>query len=387
MPRVLHVTPYLDASAGGPPVVVERLVAAAADNGYDATILTSAEMTADNGAALHSTHADLALVQSQGAAFRGPGRQIVNTAVAAADILHLHTMWSPLAGLAAREAGRRGIPYVLSPHGMLDPYSFDQKRLKKQVYLALFERGTLKGTAKMLFTAEEERRLAAPLTGPLPSSVVALGADRPPAPPETLRDEFLDLYPDLANRPRAVFMGRLHDKKRPASTLRAMDIIRRTRPDAMLLMVGSGEAEAELRSLADELGLWDNLRFLGFLSGRSKWQALAAADLFLLPSRQENFAIALAEALHAGVPALLTKRVNIWEEVISAGAGALLDEDGIEDHLARECLAYFNDADRRTAASAAARQLSARAFDWSVSAARTHAVYDDVLGRNTGVIA
>lgn len=215
---------------------------------------------------------------------------------------------------------------------------------------------------------------------PGPSAVIALGADRPPAPPETLRAEFLATHPDLAPRRRAIFLGRLHGKKRPEAALRAMATLRQTHPDACLLFAGSGEAEADLRRMTEELGLAEHVRFLGFLSGREKWQALAAAEAFVLPSQQENFAIALAEALHAGTPALLTRKVNIWREVTEAGAGWALDEDTLETSIATHLAALFDTPEKQTTASEAARTLAGRAFDWEISGRATHALYDEVLG-------
>lgn len=377
--RVLHVIPYLAAEAGGPPAVVERLVAHGAANGYDARVLSTAEMASGRGEA-EGPDAGTTLLPTQRAAFYGSGKAQVNDALARADLLHLHTLWSPLVAQAALQARRLGVPYVLSPHGMLDPYSLGQKRLKKRLYLALIERRALDGAARLLFTADDERRLAAPIAGSSRAAVIALGADRPPAAPDILRTEFLAQHPDLQDRKRVIFLGRLHRKKRPRSALRAIAKIRECGDDVCLLIAGSGEAEPELRAMAREMDLGGNVRFLGFLAGRAKWQALAASDVFLLPSRQENFAIALAEALHAGVPALLTRQVNIWREVTDAGAGDLLDEDDLDESLAAGILAFVNHPPRQRAASEAARRLADQAFDWARSARETHRLYDRVLG-------
>ncbi|WP_299938736.1 glycosyltransferase [uncultured Pelagimonas sp.] len=376
--RVLHVSPYMDATAGGPPVVVEQLIAGAAANNYRADILTSAAFTSDNGAALSQKWPEAVILPTQRAALTGQGKAQVEEAVSKADVVHLHTMWSPLVAQAARMARRHRVPYILSPHGMLDPYSVGQKALKKRLYLALIERATLRGAARMLFTAEDERRLAEPVTGPLPSAVIALGADAPPSAPEILRSEFAQRYPDLADRSLAIFLGRLHGKKRPEAAIKAMDHLRHDCPKACLMVVGSGPEEAELRALVAQRGLSEHVRFLGFLSGRDKWQAMAAAQVFVLPSRQENFAIALAEALHAGVPALVTRKVNIWREVTEAGAGAVLNEEDLEADLAKGCRMWFADPAQQAKAGRAARALAERAFDWSISATRTHALYDEV---------
>lgn len=378
-PRVLHVTPYMEATAGGPPVVVAQLLAHADENNYDAGVLTTPALTPDGGAGLRGVHPGITLIPSQPAAWYGAGARAVEAAVAQADILHLHTMWSPLVARAALVARRKGIPYILSPHGMLDPYSIGQKRLKKQIYLALLERGTIRGAARILFTAPEERDLAAPVTGPVPSTVIGLGADLPPEAPKTLRARFNAAYPDLAHRPRAIFMGRLHDKKRPASAVLAMAKLRKTQPDAVLLLVGAGEEDPRLHALVAEHALEDQVRFLGFLTGTPKWEALCAADIFLLPSRQENFGIALAEAMHAGVPALITDKINIWREMTEAGAARLLNEGQLETSLADQMDHWLCHPDARRNASLAARDYAAEHFTWAGTAEITHTLYTAVL--------
>ncbi|SEQ78569.1 Glycosyltransferase involved in cell wall bisynthesis [Loktanella sp. DSM 29012] len=380
--RVLHVSPYMAAAAGGPPVVVDRLVARAAANGADAHILTTTAYSDDSGAGLRRTYPDLTLLPHQRAALTGAGRAAVRRAVAQADILHLHTVWSPLTAVAAAAARRQGVPYVLSPHGMLDPYSLAQKRLKKRAYLALVEGRVLRGAARLIYTAQDERDLAAPVVGHDRADIVALGADAPPGDTAGLRAAFFARHPDLAGRSLALFLGRLDDKKRPETALQALNLVRSDHPDAGLLMVGTGPAEQALRNLTRQLGLQDAVRFTGFLSGQDKWQAMAACDLFVLPSRQENFAIALAEALHAGLPALLTRRVNIWREITGAGAGVVIDdtdEAAIPTHLAAGWRHWLVDPAARIRAASAAGQLARAAFDWDDSAARTHAIYRAVL--------
>ncbi|PRY81489.1 glycosyltransferase involved in cell wall biosynthesis [Marivita geojedonensis] len=375
----MHVTPYLDASAGGPPVVVERLSEHAAENGFSAQILTTAKMTSDRGEALRATCPGAIVLPNQLAATFGAASRQVAKAVSAADILHCHTMWSPLVASAVRQAKRAGVPYVVSPHGMLDPYSIGQKPWKKRLYLAVIEGRTIRGASQLLFTAEEERRLANPITGETSSAIIPLGADAPPDRTETLRQEFLSQHPELRNRKRAIFLGRLHAKKRPQTALRSMIKVLQSEPSACLLFVGSGEAEGELRQLVAQLKLEESVRFLGFLAGREKWQAMAASDVFLLPSQQENFAIALAEALHAGVPALITRKVNIWREISRVGAGQVLEEEDLEVSLSAGMLRYFHNHEVQQRASEAAHALAHGSFDWRISARLTHGLYDEIL--------
>lgn len=382
--RILHVTPYMDAAAGGPSVVVDRLAEHAAENGYDAQILTSAALTDDGGTALRHSYPGATILHMQKDALLGDGRQQVAAAVKEADILHLHTMWSPLVAAAARAARGAGVPYVMSPHGMLDPWSLGQKALKKRLYWQMIERGVATRAARMVYTSTAERDLAAESVAPTATpAVIPLGGDIPPAPRETLARAFFAENPDLAGHPLVIFLGRLHPKKRPEALVAAVPAILRAVPGARLLLVGPAEADtrAALTAQVQDLGLQEAVRLTGPRTGDAKWQALAAADLFVLPSQQENFAIAVAEALQVGLPVLLTRKVNIWQEVTEAGAGRVLEEDDLPGSIATQVAALLLDDAARTEASGQATDLAARAFTWQRCAQKTCAMYDEILAR------
>jgi acetyltransferase-like isoleucine patch superfamily enzyme/glycosyltransferase involved in cell wall biosynthesis len=298
-------------------------------------------------------------------------------------------MWSPLVGIAAVEARRIGTPAILSPHGMLDPWSLTQKAWKKRAYLALIERHTIAGVAQMLFTTSAERENAE-LNFALPgSAVIALGADRPPEPLEKLAAAFYTVHPHLANRTLLIFLGRLHSKKRPEAAIAAMPAIRHAIPEATLLMVGSGAPKmvSSLQALAGNLGLAEAVYFMGHLDGVEKWRALAASQLFILPSQQENFAIAAAEALHAGVPVVLTPEVAIWREIMEAGAGIAIESsarnDSIQKALAAAAVRLLADHTAHQQAVKAARDLAGRAYTWEASALAIHLLYQAALARTS----
>jgi glycosyltransferase involved in cell wall biosynthesis len=267
---------------------------------------------------------------------------------------------------------------------MLDPYSFRQKRLKKRFYLESFERRTICSATRVLFTTIEEKVLAEKTIGSISNAaVVPLGADPLPVHRDALRNRFLDLRPDLKGKRLLLFMGRLHPKKRPDILPDIMSAIKDDFPDATLILAGSGE-ESYVRRIsarAQELGVSDKVKFLGHLSGEAKFSALAAADLFLLPSHQENFGIAVAEALHAGVPVILTRNVNIWREIEEANAGIAVTEEDLVQSFATAVTALLTDVERRSLMSRSAEKLASEAFSWEVSCKRTLQIYEDVLAQ------
>lgn len=381
MRHVLHVIPYMAEASGGPPVVVRKLVEGAHKAGWTTHIITSPDYCDDGGRQL-AEEPDLTVLPSQLAVLFGQGKARLAAEIRDADIVHCHTLWSPLVTWAAALARRSNAPYIVSPHGMLDPYSFDQKRLKKIAYLEAFERQTLVGASRVLFTTTLERDLAVETFGKIPNAAVAtLGADGLPGDKALLREQFFTLHPDLRGRPLLLFMGRIHPKKRPAVLVDVIRAIHSHFPNAMLLFAGTGE-DAHVKEVTDKveaLGMEDRVRFLGHLSGNAKAAALAAADLFLLPSHQENFAIAVAEALHAGVPVILTQKVNIWQEIEQAGAGIAVEETRLAEQVAEAVLSVLSDPQRQRAMFINALRLAKEMFTWDKACSQTLGVYEAVL--------
>ena len=129
--------------------------------------------------------------------------------------------------------------------------------------------------------------------------------------------------PGLDGKRLLLFLGRIHEKKGCDLLVKAFAEIRDIDPSVHLVMAGpdSGEWTPALQKLAGELGIADRITWTGMLLGDMKWGAFQASDAFILPSHQENFGIAVAEALGCGLPALISDKVNIWREVEADGAG------------------------------------------------------------------
>jgi len=372
-------------AAGGPPVVVERWAELASAHGWHARVLSTPALSPDGAQSLMTAaegRYELFLVSSALRTLWGASRERVHRLVQEADLVHLHTMWSPLNAIVARACSGSNKPYVISPHGMLDPYSLGIKSLKKRAYLRMVENRTIRGASGVLFTADDERDLAVAQIGQVPNpGVVALGADTPGASREALRARFRAAHPDLADTSLFIFLGRLHPKKRPDAVIRAMPAVRARQADAALLIVGGGQPDYVdgLKKLAANLGVGDCVHFLGLLTGDEKWSALAASRVFVLPSRQENFAIAVAEALQLGLPVLITDKINIWREIVGSGAGVLLREDRLEEDIASNATALLGDLEACRAMEHKARALALRAYTWPASVQRLCAYYDTVL--------
>ncbi len=218
-------------------------------------------------------------------------------------------------------------PYVVFPHGMLDPYfnrAYPLKFLKKLPYWFLAERRLLADAHRILFTSEAEMRLAAESFWHCGNGlVVPYGTPGPNRPAEQLRSAVFRMLPQLEGKRFMLYLGRIHEKKGCDLLMRAFATHAAADPDLYLLMAGPDRSNwgKKLRDIATSKGIGDRVIWSGMLTGDVKWGAFFAAEVFILPSHQENFGIAVAEALSCSLPVLISDKVNIFEEVNREGAG------------------------------------------------------------------
>jgi Glycosyltransferase len=254
------------------------------------------------------------------------------------DAVFIHGLWQHHGRVAWRTLRRTRTPYFVFPHGMLDPWfrhTYPLKHAKKWVYWQLCERHVLRHAAAVLFTCEEERRLARESFSPYScrERVVAYGTAAPSGNPDHEIAAWRASLPTLGKRPFWLFLGRLHPKKGADVLLRAYAELGRSATRELPALVLAGPFSdpayrAQLESLAAALPPRCRAFFPGMLEGDRKWGALRSAEVFVLPSHQENFGIAVVESLAVGTPVLISRKVNIWDAIESERAGLTdIDDD------------------------------------------------------------
>ncbi len=259
-------------------------------------------------------------------------------------------------------------PYFVFPHGMLDPWfkrTYPLKHAKKWLYWPWAEYRVLRDARAVLFTCEQERRLARESFWlyRCHEKVVPLGLARPAGDESVQRESFLNQFPQCRGRRNILFLGRLHEKKGCDLLIHAFAATASTDPSLQLVMAGPEQQDpAPWRALAKQLGVAERIVWTGMLAGDVKWGALRAAEVFVLPSHQENFGMAVVEALACGVPVLISREVNIWREVVESGGG-IAEADSIAGTTAllRQWLALAPDA--RVQMKAAARRSYEQQFE------------------------
>ncbi len=344
--RLLHVARSLDPKHGGPSESVRMFVLAHQRAGNEVEVATLDAPGTFETAVNCEVHAC------------GPGKLTYGYSSRLLDWLRanksrfdgviVNGVWQ-YHGVAARKAFAGKRPYVVFAHGMLDPYFRDRyplKHLKKLLYWNLEEARNLNRAEAVCFTSEEEKKIAAngfPFRN-FRRVVVPYGTTGPEGEHSMLRGAFAESFPALADLPFLLFLGRIHPKKGCDLLIEAFA---RTAPEKMhLVIAGPDETgwRSELEPLADRLGISARVHWTGMISGQLKWGALLMAQAFILPSHQENFGIAVADALACGVIPLISTQVNIAPDVTADGAG-IIEPDTLDgtDNLIRRFLSLTPD--------------------------------------------
>jgi glycosyltransferase involved in cell wall biosynthesis len=249
------------------------------------------------------------------------------------DAVIVHGLWQYSSFGVWRALHGTQTPYYVFPHGMLDPWfkrTYRTKHFKKLLYWPWGEYRVLRDAAAVLFTSEEERRLARQSFAlyRCNEKVVNYGTAAP-VNLEAAREKFFEAFPQLRGQRFFLFLGRLHEKKGCDLLIEAfLELRNSSDAPSHLLMAGPCSDDSYLRRLRQmALASGDSIIFPGMLTGDAKWGALSAAEAFVLPSHQENFGIAVAEALACGTPVLISNKINIWREIEADAAGLVENDD------------------------------------------------------------
>ncbi len=329
--KILHIISSADPAHGGPIEGIRQRAVALTGRGHTVEVAStddpSSAFIADFPLPLHAL---------------GPGRTAWQYSKRLKDWLVRHVddydalvvngLWQ-YPGVALRAAAkRRKKPYWVFTHGMLDPWFnrvYPLKRLKKSLIWP-WQHAVLRDAQAVLFTSEEERLLARQSFRPyhVRERVVAYGTSGPVGDPAEQAKRFDQEFPQLRGKRKLLFLSRIHPKKGCDLLLEAFSDLAGRDPSLVLVMAGpcASSYRAELEAIVVRGGLEGRVVWTGMLQGDMKWGAFRCADAFILPSHQENFGIAVVEALACSVPVLITRPVNIWREIESDGAGLIADD-------------------------------------------------------------
>jgi glycosyltransferase involved in cell wall biosynthesis len=376
--RVLHVIPAIAKSYGGPSKVVIDTCRALRNAGVDAEIATT---SADH-------HKDIEIPNEMPINIEGvpvyffprlmkwsykPSWGLtrwLNQNIARYDLLHAHALFSYSTAAAAALARKHRVPYIILPHGMLGPWPIQQNGHLKRIYLNLIESRNLKRAAGVHFTAEDELRKSAavgtsnfvlPYIVDLPNG---RNGHRPSA---------------NSSKLRILYLSRFDPKKGIDLLAKALGRLIEEGVHFELIMAGRGERqyEEQVKAMLRESGVLPFTTFPGFVQGEEKAKIIASADLFVLPSYDENFGIAITEVMANGVPVIITDGIDIHEEIKSARAGLVITPTVEALHIALRKL--LEDESLRSEMGKRGRALVETKFSVAATTRETINVYEDIL--------
>jgi glycosyltransferase involved in cell wall biosynthesis len=395
MLKILHIIPSINPVEGGTNLAVLEIVKALRHFGVDAEIAT----TNDNG----SSNLDVPLqelIEYNDVPVRFFSRLLSNnfkfinefkmslefTGWLESNIqnyhtIHIHSFFSYLCTRGAMIARKKKINYVITPHGQLDNWVINQKRWKKEIYSLLWERGNLNNATAIHCTTANEANDVRKFGIPVPIFTIPLGVTQLTDSPEAKRI-LHDRYQIPITTPIILYLSRLHPKKRADLLLQSLSQLK-SEKEFYLILAGSGDPEYEkyLRNLVVELKLDAHTTFTGFVQGREKTLLLQGSDIFTLPSYGENFAIAVAEAMAAGLPVIITPEVQISTQVLAENAGLVVPG---ELNLWIEAIKQLLDSvEIRQAIGTKGKNLALRCYNWQSTAEGLASVYTKIIEKQS----
>lgn len=370
--KVLHVAPSFARRDGGPSETLRGLIPELERLGVEVRVATTDKGLDTSDQAFIADH-EVIIVRSRRPyswTFAPSLPRLLVREILNADVVHIHSVHTFPSSVAMTLCRALKRPYLVEPHGALDYYHLRQGHTKKMLYTRLIDRYGWRRVTAAIYSSEREseegrRALAAP------SVVMPLGVD------ESLFT--IDREPDESTtpgNPRILFLGRLTNKKRLDLVLKAMATPPLDKQSATLSVAGPMDPELNFSPeiLVRQLGIERRVTFLGPVSGTERRDLMRTHDVFVLPSEDESFGVALSEALAAGLACVATPMTGFAPEAAKAGALKLT-----ELHAASISESIATAFQERQALSAEGRRYAQLRHRWGASAALLLQAYEAVL--------
>ena len=335
--KVLHVIPAVAPSYGGPSQAVFEICQALMSQGVEAEIAaTNANLNGTLDVPLNEK------IQFQGVPtyfldrtlkteykFSVPLTQWLKRNIPNYNLLHIHSVFCFPTTVAAYYARKYRIPYMIRPAGILDSWPMRQHLWRKKIYFNVVEKENLNQATAIHYTSEKEKLSAERLGVSAKGVVVPLGLQLDAQYQAIPKGSFKQKFQEIGDRRLIIFLSRIDPKKGLELLIEALAGLKKSRPDFFLAVAGSGKEEylKILRKKIKDLQLEKQVLFAGHLQGEAKYELLRDADLFVLPSYQENFGFAVVEALAMGIPVVVSDQVDISKEIEAYRAGKVVPCD------------------------------------------------------------
>ena len=331
--KILRVIRTMDPASGGMAEGIRQIVPNLNGHGVSTTVISLDDpretWLANQGFDCHG----LGPVAGEYGYRRGLPARIYKFAQAH-DVVIIDGIWHHHSFATWRALRGSSVPYYVYPHGMLDSWfkrTYPLKHLKKWIYWPWADYRVLRDAKAVLFTSNQEQISARESFWLYQAKeiVSGYGTSPPPNNAGSQLELLFERFPQLQGKRIILFMGRIHPKKGVDILIEAFEQVANKDQRLHLLIAGPDEVglKTKLIKRADALGIAERVTWAGMLRGGLKWGAYSCAELFCLPSHQENFGVAVAEALACGLPVAISAPVNISPEVLEASAGLVFNDN------------------------------------------------------------
>ncbi|MBD2666118.1 glycosyl transferase, group 1 [Richelia sinica FACHB-800] len=385
--QILQIVPSISLIYGGPSQMVLGLAPALAKAGVKVTVITT-DSNGDTG----QTPLDVPLnqpVDQDGyeiiyfrcAPFRRYKFSLdllkwLNHHAQDFDLAHIHALFSPVSSAAATICRQKNLPYILRPLGTLDPADLRKKQQLKKLYVAMIERANLAGAAAVHFTSTQEAKISERFGVKTKDLVIPLGVN----PPILSNEDVLSRWGIAKDKPVILFMSRIDPKKGLELLIPALEELLTAGYDFHFVLAGTNPQdpgyEEKIKTQIANSSLRSHTSITGFVTGVAKASLLQAADIFVLPSYYENFGIAVAEAMVAGTPVVISDQVHIYQQVEDSASGwvGTTDTQSLVELLKQ---ALSNPAERQRRGENA-RNYALENFSWQAIALQMIQAYKSI---------
>ncbi|MDF5728824.1 MAG: hormogonium polysaccharide biosynthesis glycosyltransferase HpsP [Rhizonema sp. PD38] len=390
--RILQIVPSISLIYGGPSQMVLGLAPALARAGVEVVVLTT-----DSNGDIDQKPMEVPLnrpVEQDGyqiiyfrcAPFRRYKFSLdllkwLNRHAREFDLAHIHALFSPVSTVAATVCRISKLPYILRPLGTLDPADLRKKKQLKQLYAAILERPNLAGAAAIHFTSVQEAKISERFGVATQDLVIPLGVIPPQFPMKKGGSVVQSKYGIPEDVPLLLFMSRIDPKKGLNILIPALEKLLETGLNFHFVLAGTNpqdpDYEQQIKAQIQASPMRSHTTITGFVTGELKSALLAAADLFVLPSYYENFGIAVAEAMVAGTPVVISDQVHICQEVRDSKSGWVSTMDVAS--LTELLQIALQNPDERQRRGLRAREYALKNYSWNAIAHQTIQAYHQIL--------
>lgn len=385
--KILHVIANLSPRFGGPPKACLEMACAQAKLDHEVCICTTNQdgpgilpvpinqEVVENGVRIQYFQ-----VQSpRSFCFSLPLMQYLRKIIQNYDVVHLHSVYLFPIAVAGYLCIKYKVPYVFAPHGALDPYLYNRHRYRKAIAEKVYHDYIVKNASIIHFITKDEQILAEKYCFGVRGCVVPIGLNVDSYIYKISQNSILSRFPELNGKKIILFLGRINFKKGLDILVDAFAAVAGELKDVHLLLAGPDDDGygKKVASWLKNKNIMEKATFAGMLLGNEKLEAFHRSSVFVLPSYSENFGISVLEAMACGLPVIVSDKVNLWPDIVEAGAGLVAPCDAVA--FSRKLMDVLCDEELARRLGGNGISFVRGKFSWGDIAARLLSVYSSLL--------